>query len=84
MKLQNLSVLILCIFSLQLAAQEKLTPAVPAAVPAAKAAEAAEDKDAPKPNGRRIRRHLSMLVGLPQDEEFLIPDKPTIFKGRPA
>ena len=82
MKLQNLSVLILCIFSLQLAAQEKLTPAVPAAVPAAKAAEAAEDKDAPKPNGRRIRRHLSMVVGLPQDEEFLIPDKPTTLKYR--
>ncbi|MEQ1722762.1 MAG: hypothetical protein ABL930_06270 [Pseudobdellovibrio sp.] len=35
-----------------------------------------------KPNGKRIRRQLNLIVGVDHDEEFLIPEKETKVGGR--
>lgn len=35
-----------------------------------------------KPNAKRIRRQLNLIVGLNHDEEFLIPDRETVIRGR--
>lgn len=37
---------------------------------------------AEKPNGKRIRRHLSLIVGVEHDEEFLIPEIDIVVGGR--
>lgn len=79
---KKLSVLIITIFSIFVAAQDK--PGMPSAASTQTATPSAFPEGNPdyKPNGKRIRRHLTMIVGLPQDEEFLIPEKPTVYKGR--
>lgn len=38
--------------------------------------------DAEKPNGKRIRRQLNLIVGIEHDEEFLIPDIELTVGGR--
>lgn len=44
--------------------------------------EAAKKTDERKPNGRRIRRNLNMVIGVEHDEEFLIPLKDIRIQGR--
>lgn len=34
------------------------------------------------PNAKRIRRHISLIIGVEHDEEFLIPDKEIAIGGR--
>ncbi len=34
------------------------------------------------PNAKRIRRHISLIIGVEHDEEFLIPDKEITIGGR--
>ncbi|MBC7742178.1 MAG: pilus assembly protein [Bdellovibrionaceae bacterium] len=41
-----------------------------------------EEISTEKPNGKRIRRHVNLIAGVEKDEELLIPDRPTILKGR--
>ncbi|MBY0452712.1 MAG: type II and III secretion system protein, partial [Bdellovibrionaceae bacterium] len=35
-----------------------------------------------KPNSKRIRRQLNLIIGLNHDEELLIPDRETVIRGR--
>ncbi|MBC7753862.1 MAG: hypothetical protein H7Z71_06465 [Moraxellaceae bacterium] len=41
-----------------------------------------QEEDGEKPNGRRIRRYLNLIVGVEHDEELLIPNKDLVYKGR--
>ncbi len=41
-----------------------------------------KDSDGKKPNGKRIRRQLNLIVGLEHDEELLIPDVDLSIGGR--
>jgi pilus assembly protein CpaC len=76
----KVSILILTFFCVSVVAQQgPLTPGAVSA-PVASAPPAATGDE--QPNGKRIRRHLSLIVGLAHDEEFLIPDKPTVLRGR--
>lgn len=53
--------------------------------PAAVAPDVQKEKSsvgAEKPNGKRIRRHLSLIVGVEHDEEFLIPEVEILVGGR--
>lgn len=45
-------------------------------------AQDADSADKEKPNGKRIRRQLNMIVGVEHDEELLIPDISLITGGR--
>ncbi len=90
--------LFIFIFSVSVFAQKApLDPAIPnAAVPAKPTAAASTDKseksidttttstedDGERPNGRRIRRYLNLIVGVEHDEELLIPNKELVYKGR--
>lgn len=73
--------------SIQTVAQ---APAPPPAVPAPPTDGAAAQADAPadqaveKPNGRRIRRQLNLILGVEHDEELLIPLRPITLKGAGA
>ena len=73
--------LLFFISSLQVLAQGTLNPALPD--PASLSTTAAStDVDAEKPNARRIRRHLDLIVSVEHDEELLIPDKELVYKGK--
>ncbi len=82
MRLNIINVFLLFfISSLQVLAQGSLNPALPD--PASLSTTAAStDVDAEKPNARRIRRHLDLIVSVEHDEELLIPDKELIYKGK--
>ncbi len=49
---------------------------------AAAAADAMDGEEPRKPNAKRIRRQLNLIVGLEHDEEFLIPNKKITYGGR--
>src|SRR3989344_2783923 len=55
-------------------------PAAPA--PADTAKEEKAGSDSKKPNSKRIRRQLNLIVGVEHDEEFLIPDIEILVGGR--
>lgn len=55
------------------------TPIAPPGPAASAPAPAAGDE---KPNAKRIRRQLNLIIGLMHDEEFLIPDRETVVRGR--
>lgn len=55
------------------------TPIAPPGPAASAPPPAAGDE---KPNAKRIRRQLNLIVGLFHDEEFLIPDRETVIRGR--
>ncbi|OFZ28655.1 MAG: hypothetical protein A2622_06090 [Bdellovibrionales bacterium RIFCSPHIGHO2_01_FULL_40_29] len=67
------------IFSFQILAQES-SPAITDQVN--DQAVATPEEDTELPNARRIRRHLNLIIGVEHDEEFLIPEKELIYKGR--
>ena len=69
------------IFSLQVLAQETLSPVLPN-TNSVNTANAANTDDGEKPNARRIRRHLDLIVSVEHDEELLIPDKELVYKGK--
>ncbi len=81
MHLNIKNIFLLLILPLQILAQEALTPAMPdpalttATVPVV-------DEEGEKPNARRIRRHLDLIVSVEHDEELLIPDKELVYKGK--
>ncbi len=66
------------LFSAELYAQQT-SPAV--ATPTA-TVESTEDISTEKPNARRIRRHINLVMGIEHDEELLIPDIETTIKSR--
>lgn len=84
MQLRKLYGLFLILLSLQSFAQEPPAGNPPAGGPAAAAPAEDESSNPQKPNGKRIRRQLNLVVGLSHDEEFLIPKGDTTFKGRTA
>ncbi len=75
-------------------AQQPLAPAntpAPAATPSTAATapnsqtaanEKKSEEGGEKPNGRRIRRNLNLILGLAHDEEILLPDREITIKGR--
>ena len=69
------------IFSIQVLAQETLNPVLPN-TNSVNTANAANTDDGEKPNARRIRRHLDLIVSVEHDEELLIPDKELVYKGK--
>lgn len=80
MKLKVLPLLFLLIFTVELHAQQAAPTAAAATVapPDADAEEASTEL----PNGRRIRRHINLIMGMEHDEELLIPNVETVIKGR--
>ncbi len=54
----------------------------PIAPPGPAAQAPGPEKADEKPNAKRIRRQLNLVMGLPHDEEFLIPDRETVLRGR--
>ncbi|MGZ3726777.1 MAG: hypothetical protein ACXWQQ_13300 [Pseudobdellovibrio sp.] len=70
---KRLILLIILILPYRIHAQDKS---------AAAAAAAAEGDDTRKPSGRRIRRQLNLITGLETDEEFLIPQRDVVYRGR--
>jgi pilus assembly protein CpaC len=74
------------IFSIQALGQITPTGSTPPieATSQAKPATDPVDEEGEKPNGRRIRRQLNLIAGVEHDEEFLIPEKETTFKGMGA
>lgn len=87
MSLNKVAVLLLS-FSLQVLAQQvPLKPSIanPSADKNEKmvaTAASSSEEDNEKPNGRRIRRYLSLIVGVEHDEELLIPNVDLVYKGR--
>lgn len=80
--ISKISALIFTLFCIQSFAQQPpVSPGV-LATPVSSGAPSSGNLTGELPNGKRIRRHLTMVVGLSQDEEFLIPDRPTTLKGR--
>lgn len=83
MSLQKLlSVFLIFLFSLEAWTQQ--SPALsPAPAPSVESAKDDKREQGPeKPNGKRIRRQLGLIVGIDHDEEFLIPDVPLTVGGR--
>jgi len=75
--------LLIFIFCLQSVTQAQV-PVAPPAAPAVEAHAAAAEEDAEKPNGRRIRRQLNLILGVEHDEELLIPMREIVIKGAGA
>ena len=78
MRLNKFAILLL-IYSLQIFAQQTpLNPAIPNSAvdkneknqKTAGPATSSNDEDNEKPNGRRIRRHLNLIIGVEHDEEL--------------
>lgn len=84
MQLRKLFGLFLILISLEGFAQDPPPATNPPAAGAAAAAPDEESSSPQKPNGKRIRRQINLVVGLSHDEEFLIPKGETTFKGRTA
>ncbi len=85
-------VFLLLFFSLPILAQESILPITPAILPAAlpgvlpnanqTVTAATDTEDAEKPNSRRIRRYLDLILSVEHDEELLIPETDLIYKGK--
>ncbi len=89
MSLKTVALLLLTISSQVFAQQAPLKPAVTAPPATSSPTEKAIDNtatsiddDGERPNGRRIRRYLNLIVGVEHDEELLIPNKDLVYKGR--
>ncbi|MBC7420935.1 MAG: pilus assembly protein [Bdellovibrio sp.] len=81
MKRKVIYLLCIVIFCRELLAQQPA--ANPPPTPAATSIETApEEISTEKPNARRIRRHINMVIGVEHDEELLIPNIETTIKGR--
>lgn len=75
-----LNIVLILIISFEAWAQ---TPGnVPSAPAPAATKEEKTTSDAEKPNSKRIRRQLNLIVGVEHDEEFLIPDIEIVVGGR--
>lgn len=73
-----------CFLFILMFALETLAQGVPVGLPASAptAAPASTATGPEKPNGKRIRRQLNLIVGLDHDEEILIPEKEIKIGGR--
>lgn len=75
--------LFISIFSVQSFAQAQV-PVIPPAAPAVDAPAGVAEEGVEKPNGRRIRRQLNLILGVEHDEELLIPMREIVIKGAGA
>lgn len=96
MRSKYLFLFYLITYSIQAASQQAATPAAapssitpaPATAPITTKVETpasdktSEKEEGEKPNGRRIRRQVNLILGVDHDEELLIPNREIVLRGR--
>ena len=82
LSLQMASLFFVLLFGIELFAQDTKTNDKTTAAATSTNEVTADEASNEKPNGRRIRRHVDLIMGVEKDEELLIPNRETTLKGR--